>query len=489
MVRDLYTSIGATGKIAVTDEASVYLKTPQKVEKIHVKEGDRVYRGQLLVTYDISSEIKSLEQKRRIAYINQLNAELGAQSIALPAAGNELLSYTSEVNDALKNIRDSENAIESIRIRISQQQIRVDDAQKLEEKNNELFEQGFLTKDEYDLSVSANKNATESLNDLALSLESEEQNLAYRRIQHSNAEQKLANVKSSLGDMASRLRYEQQLNTAELSKIEIEQIDDEMENLIAESLSPVNGIIISIGVSEGATATRGSPVAKISDLSTLVVKADISQFDAPRLKNGQRADVYVSGLPDKMYGGVIDKIAAASIEKESGSEKEVIVPVEIKLSSADYLIKTGYSVDVDIIDDGREGALSVPSQAIFNDGGKQFVYMLLPPEEGDIASDGSDVDDSVADGGGGFQGFINRFAAAASKLFDGYIDVKNLDGALEYIQTVFGRTLDRLDGLFPQAESAELAPVRVFVTTGFYGDNGVEILSGAEPGDMVVLNP
>jgi len=483
VVRDLYSSISATGKISVTDEVSIFLKTPQKVGKVHVKEGDRVWDGQLLITYDIESELKTLEQKKQIAQINQLNAELGAQNIALPAAGNELLSYISDVNSAKKSIQDSGNSIESIKIRMAQQKIRVDDAKNLAEKNFELYEQGFLTRDEYDLSVSAHKSAVESMNDLSLMLDGEEQNMAYRRTVLTDAEQRLSNVRSALGDAASRLRYEQQLNIAELSRIEIEQIEDDMKNLIARTDSPVNGNVVSIGVVEGATASRGSAVIRLSDLTTLIVKADITQYDAPRLRAGQRVEIFVAGLPDKPYAGKIKKIAAASVEKESGSEKEVIVPVEIELLNADDLIKTGYSVDIDVIDKEFEDVLSIPAQALFSDGGEQFVYILAMAEEA-AAMGGA----PGAESGEG-QAEDLSLLSAREVFIDGFTAIQSPDEAFGYVQTAFGWSLLKLDGLFPKRENDAPVPVRKIVKTGFSGENGVEILEGLSQGDMVVLNP
>jgi multidrug efflux pump subunit AcrA (membrane-fusion protein) len=478
--RDLYSAVSATGKIAVTDESSIYLKTSQRVETVHVKEGDRVNAGQILITYDIASELKSLEHKRQIAQINRLNAELGAQKIALPAAGNELLSYNADVNSARKSIRDSQNSIDSIKIRISQQQIRVSDAESQMDKNIELFDQGYLTKEEYDLSVSSYKSASESLNDLMITLDGEEQNLSYRQSQLSNAEQKLANVKNSLNDESSRLMYEQQLNIAELSGIEIEQIEDEMNNFTEYTISPIKGIVSYIGVVEGSTATRSNPVIRLSDPSTMAVTADISQYDAPRLAIGQKADVFIAGLPEKPYYGVVKKISASSIEKVSGSEKEVIVPVEIELSDIDNMVKNGYSVDIDIIDQARADRLCVPSQVVFNDEEGSFVYILSEP--------GVETDDAgnEKDRNGGGEAAKN---GVEFTIVGGFKEISDADGAVRYVQTLFGIGLEKLDSLFPQRISNDPVLIKRPVITGFSGDNGVEILSGLKLGETVVLNP
>ena len=81
-------------------------------------------------------------------------------------------------------------------------------------------------------------------------------------------------------------------------------------------------------------------------------------------------------------------------------------------------------------------------------------------------------------------------AREAGEVFiDGFKAIRSPGDAIDYVKDAFGWTLEKLDGLFPRQVSDAPVPVRRFVTTGFTGDNGVEILSGLAPGEVVVLNP
>jgi multidrug efflux pump subunit AcrA (membrane-fusion protein) len=542
---DVHTLVAGTGNVAAKENVSLYVKASQKVSAVHVKEGDTVARGQKLIDFDIASEIDALERKRAIAELNLKNAELNAQNAALSATGNELLQYVSDVDAAKKSVADSENDIESRQIRINQQQIRVDDAKKAMDKYDELLSSAFATQDEYDASVSAYKNAQETLSDLQLQRSNAERELEYRRTQQADAQRRLANARDKLGDEANALRYEQQLNTAELARIEIGQIDEDISELVRSLSSPVSGNVATVSVTEGATASRSNAVITLEDMSDVMVRADISEYDAPKLKVGQPAKITAYGLPDKVYEGTVTRIAATSFEKESGSDTEVVVPVEILVDNADAQLKTGYTADVTVIIEEVKNAIYVPSQLIINDGGRAYVYVMKEPApqddgggqyaagQGGAASDGQ--------GGAPLSGAsgasptpaasppTTSFAAvpppapspapggndrplsgasddsptpaaspsssaaapppspSAGSASDGAAlgAAAHADGQREPI-VLFGFQLwpPPSQTLPPQPEL-----VKTEVITGLYGNNGVEIISGLKVGDRVVLNP
>ena len=410
--KNVITAVTATGNVRAKDDILLYLNTTQKVSVVHVKEGDYVTVGQLLIDYDISAEKNNLEQKLAIAELNLKNAEINLQTIALPATGNELLQYTADIAAAKKNITDSENEMQSKQIKINQQQIKVDDAKKTIDKNTELLQNEFVTQDAYDQSVSAYQNSQETLSDLILQKENEARNLAFRQTQLADAENKLRYAKDKLSDEANELKYQQQQNIAALAKIEIQQIKDDLADLIPSSFSPINGNVVYVNVTAGSSASKSTAVIELADLSALLVKADITEYDAPQLEIGQKVNISTSGLPDKIYTGTITRIAAGSVEKEKSSETEVVVPVDIIITDADDKLKSGYTVDIEIVTAEAENVLSVPAQVIQYEGDEKYVYVL------------------------------------------------------------HGNT-----------------PVKTAVETGMFGDNGVEILSGLNAGDLVVLTP
>lgn len=338
----------ATGNVYAKDEVLLYVETAQTVSKINVKEGDSVKIGDVLVEYDISQTKKDLERKLDEAQINLSNAKLALDSIVQPASGNELLAYTSELNAAVKNITVAENDLKSLDIKIAQQQLLLDDAKRTFEKTEVLFKSGFSPQNQYDLALTNYQNAEKAMNDLLLAKESKAEALQMRMDQKADAEQRIENASNKLGEQTNVIRYQQQENTVKLAQLAVDTIKDELDKLSEATLSTVNGIVLSVNVVEGGVATKPNYVIKLSDTSDIIVKADITEYDAPLLKLGQKSEITTSGLPDKIYYGEITKIADNAVEKEKPSGKEVVVPIEITLTNADEMLKTGYTVDVEV---------------------------------------------------------------------------------------------------------------------------------------------
>lgn len=338
----------ATGNIYAQDEVSLYVETTQTVAKVNVEEGDSVKIGDVLIEYDIEQTKKELERKLEEAEINLSNAELTLKSIAQPASGNELLAYDSELNGAIKGVTVAENDLKSMEIKITQQQLLLDDARRDFENTEILYKSGAGSQNQYDLALTNYQNAEKSLNDLLVSKETLEETLQMRLDQKDDAEKARQNAMNKLGDQSIAIRYQQQENAVKLARLAIDAIKDELDKLAENTVCTVNGSVVDVNVTEGGIATKQNYVIKLSDMSEIIVKADITEYDAPLLELGQRSEITTSGLPDKIYYGTITKIAEAAVEKEKPSGKEVVVTIEITLTNSDEKLKTGYTVDIEI---------------------------------------------------------------------------------------------------------------------------------------------
>jgi len=152
-------------------------------------------------------------------------------------------------------------------------------------------------------------------------------------------------------------------------------------------LAPMDGTVTERGIQQGEVVTpgvqatfEGKALLTISDLSTLIVKADLNQIDVAKVKLGQTVAVTLDALPGKTYEATVTKIAPASITPK---DKQVdVFPVEATLSKADSLIKPGMTADVRIHIEKKEHVLALPIEAVVKEGGKQFVSKVVPAEKG-----------------------------------------------------------------------------------------------------------
>ena len=373
---DISESVTTEGTIEPENTVTLYLDAAQTTATVHVKPGDAVAVGDVLVEYDVADTLRELARMKQEAEINLNNASLVLESIITPAEGNELLQYKSEVTTAEKNVFDAENDLQSVESKLVQQQLRVDDALRVRDENASLLASGLLSQSAFDTSETAYRTAAEAYNDLLLQKTARENTLASRKTQLTDAGKRLANAQNKLSETGTALRYAQQENAVKLAELALEEIEDEIAKLTEATQSPVTGAVLSVYAVAGATLAKGSAVVKLADLSAIVVRADVSEYDAPMLAVGQPVVIRTSTLPGAVYTGVISKIAVNAVEKEKSSGSEVVVPVEIMVQNADAMLKMGYSVDAEVFLSKKDDVLSVPTQALRYENDEAFVYVL-----------------------------------------------------------------------------------------------------------------
>lgn len=171
-------------------------------------------------------------------------------------------------------------------------------------------------------------------------------------------------------------------------------------------ISPIDGTVTERVIQPGETVVPGvqatfdgKALLTVSDLSTLIVKADLNQIDVAKVKLGQNVKVTFDALPDRSYDATITKIAPASVTpdtKSSGGGQSTsaavdVFPVEATLTKADAAIKPGMTADVRIHIEKKEHVIALPIEAVVKESGKQYVTKVIPAEKGKQRTDKIEV--------------------------------------------------------------------------------------------------
>ncbi len=120
----------------------------------------------------------------------------------------------------------------------------------------------------------------------------------------------------------------------------------------------------------GDTIRAGMSVAQIPDLNTWEVVARIGELDRGHLKDGQPAEIEVVALPGKKYTGKIKNIGGTT-----GPMWDRRFECKISLEQPSIELRPGMSARVAITTGELANVLSVPSQALFENDGRTFVYL------------------------------------------------------------------------------------------------------------------
>lgn len=123
----------------------------------------------------------------------------------------------------------------------------------------------------------------------------------------------------------------------------------------------------------GDTVYSGMPVAQILDLQNWEVSAHIGELDRGHLSEGQKVSVALVALPGKSFTGHVKTLGGTS-----GPPWNRVFDCRIGLDQAAPEMRPGLTSNMIITTDTLENVTWIPSQALFETGGKTFVYERSP---------------------------------------------------------------------------------------------------------------
>lgn len=240
-------------------------------------------------------------------------------------------------------------------------------------------------------------------------------------------------------------------------ELEIESIREDIQSLQEEDdpidpiTAPIDGTLASFNIKEGDTiggqnGTAASSLGEVVNYEQLQMVVGIDELDISKVKLDQPATILVEALPDQTFTGKVTAIAMEGTPSNGVSTFDVT----IALDKADNL-RAGMSAEASIIVEQKEDALYLPIEAVQSAGGQYFV--LVPSEGQEPQSQASQELQGQA--GQGRQG-------------EASVNASN--------------RVNRQMAAFEQSGVR-----RVQVQVGIYNEDFIEIVSGLEEGDLVVV--
>jgi macrolide-specific efflux system membrane fusion protein len=169
------------------------------------------------------------------------------------------------------------------------------------------------------------------------------------------------------------------------AKLALQQAKDALAATVlkAPAAGTVTAINGSVGQRVGSSSSAGGNGSSaqssgstgfivLTDMSNLVVKANVAEIDVSKIKAGQDATVTINALPDTP---VQAKVIAADLTPTS-SNNIVQFGVQLSLVTPPAGIRPGQSASVSIIVARADDALSVPSAAVRTVNGLNSVTVL-----------------------------------------------------------------------------------------------------------------
>lgn len=136
-------------------------------------------------------------------------------------------------------------------------------------------------------------------------------------------------------------------------------------------LAPFDGVVSALNVEQGENVIMGTmnnvgtQILTVSDLSRMLVRADVDETDIVDIKLGQKVKISVDAVPDTSFAGTVTEIGNTA-KRSITSTVEGQTDFEVKVVFDDNVpqVRPGMTADVSIDTGTHEKAMVVPIQAV-----------------------------------------------------------------------------------------------------------------------------
>lgn len=291
----------------------------------------------------------------------------------------------------------------------------------------------------------------------------------YDRSKNDHEQQQLALREAELRLQQMRTQRAQTAASISSSQRRVGQVQAQLDRVLDilakhDVIAPLDGVVTNLPVRIGETVVPGiqnsaaSAVMTIADMSLITAEVKIDETDIINVTLGQVTEVTIDALPDRTFSGRVIEIGNSALLRSSGavasnsatsSTEAKDFKVVIALDSPPETIRPGLSCTVKITTATHDDVISIPIQA------------LTVRQKGDLEAVQAERDRKA------------KKETAVQTDSNAPIDLEVQKESREEVLGVF----------VVENGIAEFRPVK----TGISGSTNIEITSGLEPGQQIII--
>jgi len=310
--------ISTNGKVEPVQNFEAHAPLGTNVERVLVREGDHVKKGQLLVELDAASARSQAAQAAE-----QLRAaEADINALAHGGTQEEVLTVRAQLVKAEADYDAARSNLESLK---------------------RLQQSGAASPGEV-------RAAQDQLDATA-------------------AEVKMLQSKQ-------KERY----SSPEIARVQAQQAEAQSAFSAAQDVlkqlvirAPFDGVVYALPVKPGSYANAGDLVLQEADLSKVLVRAFVDEPDVARLAAGEKIEVTWDAMPGRTWNGTVSAVPAAV--KLHGTRN--VGETTCIVANGDFKLLPNINVGVTIVSAEHENALTVPREALRQDDSVPYVYEIV----------------------------------------------------------------------------------------------------------------
>jgi len=332
--------VTASGKIEAANKGEVYAPTAGTLASIDVTEGAEVKAGQIIAIMDTTP--LEVQVQQAAAGLSGAQAQLDAVNKGIPAAIDKSAANAG--------------------VTVAQSQ--------------------------YDVAYNTWHAFQEAYNSAPTTVQpSLEASLTQFRIAKEGAYASLQNAKSGSNKLttASKVAAARAAANAGVTSASYALAYAKSTLSKASLVAPIDGVVIfnALGApgADGTTpkASEGAPVSPASAAFTVVALGDVNfnaqvdEADIDKIKSGMKTTVALDAFPSDTFDGTVEVIRSTAIQTTTGG---IAFPVLVKVDPKAKNLLLGMSGSVDVQVNAVSDAITVPIEAILDDQGKKYVFVI-----------------------------------------------------------------------------------------------------------------
>jgi RND family efflux transporter MFP subunit len=162
---------------------------------------------------------------------------------------------------------------------------------------------------------------------------------------------------------------------SQLEQAKLDLGDAEVELAGTTLVSPINGTVMSIDISNGDTVGTSS-VMTVADLSQQYLEVFMDESDWASINVGYPAEVIFDILPDSIFTGIVTQIDPG-LYTESGSSAVRAIVQLMNVDDETFNLPLGTSAAVDVIGGEATDAILIPIEALHDAGNGQYAVFVM----------------------------------------------------------------------------------------------------------------
>jgi HlyD family secretion protein len=284
------------------------------------------------------------------------------QEAGLRAAQADVQNQTQAVNVAENQINTARAALNTAQADLERAQVERNNAEVELKRQTDLLEGGISPRSTYDTAKMRFDSSTASVNAAKARVEQAQVQVRDAEIRVNQTRAVLAAAQARVAQSQASLRQQSDL----LAK--------------TTQYSPITGVVANLPIEVGTyavSAFQSTPLMIIADMSVINVEVRVDETDIKSVQVGQKAKLKVDALGEREIEGEVAQKAASAITrsgqnivqtKTSGNQeaKDFIIVIRLVNLNEDVrnALRPGMSATATINTDRREQVIAIPLQAL-----------------------------------------------------------------------------------------------------------------------------